>query len=229
MKVDIVVAHFSQNNFESALEIKNLELKQERVVLFSGLTLSLAPGEKTILTAPSGFGKSTLLRCLLGLVPATDGCIRIFGTELTPRSAWQMRCRMAYVDQEADLGDEPVKTILERPFHYKNNHHLHLDAQRLASLMERLFLPPSLLDKKASSLSGGEKQRMALIGALLLERDILLLDEPTSALDEKPAAAVAELLKDMKELTVLAVSHDPFLVNSMNRTLDLPHLCRRAS
>ncbi|MBD1401696.1 ABC transporter ATP-binding protein [Pelovirga terrestris] len=189
--------------------------------LFSNLSLTLEPGEKLLIKAPSGFGKSTLLRALLGFVPISAGSISIFGNELTSRSAWQLRSRMAYVDQEPDLGDDSVETVFSRPFSYKRNRHLHLTSRRITELMSQLGLPDSLRSKKITTLSGGEKQRIALISALLLEREILLLDEPTSALDEKTTLSVARLLREMKELTILAISHDPSLAGALDRTVDL--------
>lgn len=211
-----------------AILIEDLELRPGDSSLFSGLNLSLDPGEKVVLTAPSGFGKSTLLRCLLGFVPVVSGTIHIFGSLLTPHLAWQLRARMAYVDQEPDLGENSVDSFLAQPFSYKMNQHLQPDSDRIRSLMSQLHLPHSLLDKKVTTLSGGEKQRVALIGALLLNRDLLLMDEPTSALDQETACAVAHLLNTMKELSVLAISHDRSLVNAFDRTLDLIKITRRA-
>ncbi len=212
-----------------AIGIDRLELKVSGSTLFSNLSLTLEPGEKALIKAPSGFGKSTLLRCLLGFVPISSGTVSIFGNELTSRSAWQLRSRMAYVDQEPDLGDNTVETVFSRPFSYKRNRHLQLNAGRITELMGRLDLSDSLRSKKTTTLSGGEKQRIALISALLLERDILLLDEPTSALDEETAFSVARLLGEMKELTILAISHDPSLTDTLDRTVDLRQLTRKPS
>lgn len=195
--------------------------------LFSNLSLTLEPGEKVLIKAPSGFGKSTLLRCLLGFVPIRAGTVRIFGNTLTPRSAWQLRSHMAYVDQEPDLGDDTVETVFSHPFSYKRNHHLQLNTRRITELMNRLGLSDSLRSKKTTALSGGEKQRIALISALLLDRDILLLDEPTSALDEETSSSVARLLREMRELTILAISHDPPLASVLDRTIDLRQLTRK--
>ncbi len=214
---------------KSAIGIENLSLSRGGSTLFSDLTLALAPGEKAVVKAPSGFGKSTLLRCLLGFVPVASGSVRIFGTELTARSAWPLRCRMAYVDQEPDLGDETVEAVLKRPFSYKNNQHLQPDPERTTKLMEQLHLPKNLLGKQVSALSGGERQRITLIAALLLKREILLLDEPTSALDRDAAEAVVALLNGMPKLTVLAISHDSFLSTSFDRVIDLPEHCRRTA
>lgn len=210
-----------------AIEISEIQLTRGGITLFSDLSLTLASGDKVLLTAPSGYGKSTLLRSLLGFVPLTAGSIAIFGAELTPHSAWQLRCRMAYVDQQPDLGEGTVEAALRRPFAYKNNQHLQLDPDQMAALMEQLQLPPSLLSKQVSSLSGGERQRVALVGALLLERDILLLDEPTAALDQDNSSAVAELLKGKTATTILAISHDAVLVETFDRVINLTPHCRR--
>jgi len=80
---------------------------------------------------------------------------------------------------------------------------------------------------RTSSLSGGEKQRVALIGALLLKRDILLMDEPTSALDQGAAVAVADLLNSMRNLTLVAITHDQALATVVDRTVDLLKVSRR--
>ncbi|MBW6508888.1 MAG: ATP-binding cassette domain-containing protein [Desulfuromonadales bacterium] len=212
-----------------AINIEKLELRAAGSTLFSNLSLTLEPGEKLLIKAPSGFGKSTLLRALLGFVPISAGSISIFGNELTSRSAWQLRSRMAYVDQEPDLGDDSVETVFSRPFSYKRNRHLQLNSRRITELMGQLGLPDSLRSKKITALSGGEKQRIALISALLLERDILLLDEPTSALDEETTFSVARLLRERKELTILAISHDPSLAGALDRTVDLRQRTRKPS
>ncbi|HMB14940.1 MAG TPA: ATP-binding cassette domain-containing protein [Pelovirga sp.] len=212
----------------SAIVITDLALSRSGSTLFSELSLTFDRGDKALLTAPSGYGKSTLLRSLLGFVPATAGSITIFGRKLTPQSAWQLRCRMAYVDQEPDLGEGTVEAALRRPFGYKNNQHLHLDPDQIAALMEQLHLPDSLLNKPTSSLSGGERQRVAVISALLLERDILLLDEPTSALDQDNGSAIAKLLKGKTETTVVAISHDAVLVETFDRVINLKQHSRRS-
>ncbi len=224
----MVTSHLPDNqSVVKAISIEALELRQGGSTLLSHLTLALDPGEKVALTAPSGYGKSTLMRCLLGFFPIHQGSIKIFGTELTPPSAWQLRSRMAYVDQEPDLGDDSVDAFWSRPFSYKKNQHLHVDAERVTTLMSQLHLPHLLRNKKTSSLSGGEKQRVALIGALLLKRDILLMDEPTSALDQGAAVAVADLLNSMRNLTLVAITHDQALATVVDRTVDLLKVSRR--
>lgn len=192
----------------TAIEIKNLSIAMEQQLLFSGLNLSLTPGQKTTLVGKSGCGKSTLLRCLLGFASPDAGTIHIFGKELTRHSVWQLRTHMAYVAQEPELGTGKVLDILEQPFSFKANRHLRGNLDRTPELLEQLHLPGQILDKETSMLSGGERQRIALLSALLLNREILLLDEASSALDQASKLAVIELLKNNEGMTILSVSHD---------------------
>lgn len=192
----------------NALEISDLSLAVGGRPLFRGLDLSLVAGQKMTLSGRSGCGKSTLLRALLGFVPPVAGQIRLFGQRLDAQSSWALRRRVAYVAQEPELADLQVSSLLERPFQFRANRHLHANLARVPQLLERLLLPHDLGTRRAAELSGGEKQRLALLAALLLERDILLLDEPSSALDDQARAAVIELLASHPELTLLAVSHD---------------------
>ncbi|MCB1306305.1 MAG: ATP-binding cassette domain-containing protein, partial [Leptospiraceae bacterium] len=77
------------------------------------------------------------------------------------------------------------------------------------------------MDRSVGTLSGGEKQRIALIAALLLDRPILLLDEPSSALDESSRDRVMELLASKHNLTILSVSHDREWTQMADRTFSM--------
>ena len=170
--------------------------------------MSLGPGEKALLTGPSGCGKSTVLRCLLGFVAPEAGSVHIQGQPLIEHSVWSLRRHLAYVDQEPDLGTETIAEILERPFHYRANARLRGNIERVPELFERFGLVPSLLDKEAGDLSGGEKQRIALIAAVLLDRSIFLLDEATSALDKASKKIVIDYFRTRDDVTALFVAHD---------------------
>jgi len=167
----------------------------------------------------SGLGKSTLLRCILGFVPF-QGEISVQGIRLSSRTVWEIRQRIAFVPQEPDLGEGNLREWFERPFTFRANAHLKGALKRLPGLLDQFRLPSGLLDKAVSTLSGGEKQRMALIAALLLERKILLMDEPTSALDEANSERVGAYLQSLEETTLLSVSHDGTLLNLFDRVID---------
>lgn len=191
-----------------ALHIDNLSVRAGGATLFSGLSLSVETGARVTLAGPSGSGKSTLMRCILGFSPWTSGAIYIQNQALTAQSVWRLRLSMAYVGQEPDLGDGLVRDALTLPLCYRANRHLHFERDEAYSLFERLLLPAAMMNKPLSGLSGGEKQRVALVSALLLKRRLLLLDEAASALDGVAKQAVRDCLCSRPGITVLSVSHD---------------------
>lgn len=202
------------------LEIQNLTIAFGEQVLFSNLSLSVKAGERVCLRGPSGSGKSTLFRCLLGLHIPQSGHILIQGEPLSPATVWKLRQQIAWVPQGPDWGHTPVRNVLQRPFNFKMNHELRGALDNLPILLEQFGLPDSLLNKRADSLSGGEKQRLAIVSALLLNRPILLLDEVTSALDADNRERVSEWIMNEKR-SILAISHDAGSGTWSDRTLDL--------
>lgn len=190
------------------LEIKDVTVRLNGQTILQDFSLSLGTGQKALLTGPSGCGKSTVLRCLLGFVVPQAGSVRIVGEPLTAESIWTLRRRIAYVGQEPDLGAGLVRDILERPFHYRANAALRGNLARVPELFDAFGLARSLLDKEVGDLSGGEKQRVALVSALLLDRNIFLLDEVTSALDPTSKRKVIEHFRSCTEATMLFVAHD---------------------
>ena len=191
--------------------------------LCSDLTFSLDAGAKVRIEGRSGSGKSTLLRCLLGFVTPLAGRITILDQPLAPDTAWPLRSRMAYVAQEPDLGTGTVRDTILRPFSYKANAHLDPTDRDIRQWCDRFFLPGDLPEQDVTTLSGGQKQRVALITAILLARDIILLDEPTSALDAISKVAVAEHFKHSDQ-TVLWVSHDTTALADANEVITLDPL-----
>ena len=188
--------------------------------LCTDLTFSLKEGAKVRIEGRSGAGKSTLLRCLLGFVRPLSGQVTIFDQRLTCDTVWPLRSRMAYVTQEPDLGTGPVKDTILRPFAYKTNAHLHPTDKDILYWCDHFFLSQTLLAQDVTTLSGGQKQRVALITAILLARDIILLDEPTSALDAISKVAVAQHFYQSDQ-TVLWVSHDTTAFDKADRVITL--------
>ena len=190
------------------IEVRDLTVTFGDAPLFEGLSFSIAPGEHVVLTGPSGTGKSTVLRCLLGFVEPTRGEITMCGEALTPHSVWRIRSQMAFVPQEADLGQGTAREFIDSPFQYRVNIPKVANRERLPELLQAVGLNDALLSSEIGSLSGGEKQRIALVSALLLDQPILLLDEVTSALDKDNAARVHRLLASLKDKTIIGVVHE---------------------
>lgn len=191
-----------------ALRAQDLSVAFGAGTVLDGFSIEIAAGRKILMTGASGCGKSTLLKCFLGLAVPMSGSVSVCGQPLTPATVWSLRTRIAYVAQEPDLGCGTVRQAVERPFHYRANAHLVNSPDKLVELMEMFGLGRDLLNKNVSKLSGGEKQRMALIVAMMLDRPILLLDEPTSALDVRSRDILSRHLLSRANLTALVVTHD---------------------
>ncbi|MBN1817670.1 MAG: ATP-binding cassette domain-containing protein [Sedimentisphaerales bacterium] len=192
---------------QPAIDISNLTVQIDGQTILQDFSLGIDLGRKVALTGPSGGGKSTILRCILGFVEPQAGKIFVSGQSLTAHSIWSVRKRIGYVAQEPDLGNATVQDVLHRPFQYKANQHLSGNLDRLPDWFKRFGLNAGVLSKEVGHLSGGEKQRIGLISALLLEREILLLDEISSALDKDNRQAVIEALKNVPA-TMMIVTHD---------------------
>lgn len=210
---------------DCAIEIANLGVNYDGCRVLEGFDLKLAVDEKVVLTGTSGSGKSTVLKCILGLVEPWRGSIHVFGLPVDGHGVWTVRRSLAYVAQEPEFGAGTALQAIARPFAYKVNASLRVSLDRLPGLMERFNLPQVLLDKEIATLSGGEKQRIALVSAILLNRPILLLDEASSALDKANKEAVAEFLKQADGLTVLSVAHDTEWFGCADRVVNLSGAC----
>ncbi len=198
-----------------ALEADGLALRFEGKALFAGLSFAVRRGEMVCLSGESGAGKSSVLRCMLGFVPPAAGTIRIEGRTLDERSVWELRRRVAYVQQEPDLGQDSVRATLERPFRYRANAGLRGNLERAQALFERFGLAPALMNENVETLSGGEKQRVALVAALLL-------DEPSSALDSAAERAVLAAVRGEAGKAVLCVAHDAVWTQAADTVVAVP-------
>jgi putative ABC transport system ATP-binding protein len=186
--------------------------------VLSGVTLTLAPGERALLIGPSGSGKSTLLNLLCGLqrpdsgrvtldgAPVDDGVRRrhfgIVFQSLRLVSALSLRANLALA-QKLQTG--------------------RVDPARIDALLERLGIA-GRAQARPHELSQGEAQRAAIARALVVRPAILVADEPTSALDAAHAAVVAGLLRDLAEeagAALLIATHDDRLRMHFARTLTL--------
>ena len=202
------------------ISINNLTLGYDGHTLFKDLSFEVESGQKVCIDGPSGCGKSSLLRAMLGFVRPRAGSITIDTQPVNHKTVWSLRHCIGYVTQEPDLGSQSVLERIRQPFGYKANAHLEFNMDTLEAYLDQFKLPRILLSKQTTGLSGGEKQRIAIIIALLLDRDLLLLDEPTSALDKESKRVLRDLLANLHK-TIVFISHEDVLLDIKDMTLQL--------
>ncbi len=177
----------------------------------SSINLTIETGKTTVLIGPSGCGKSTILRTIIGLISPDNGEVEIEGEKLEASNLNLIRHKMGYVIQEGGLfpnlsAKENVSLMAG---------YIGWDIEQIGMRIEELCdltkYPKDALSRYPLEISGGQRQRLSLMRALMLDPDILLLDEPLGALDP---LIRSELQKDLKEIfcklgkTVLLVTHD---------------------
>ncbi len=184
-------------------------------ILLNNASFHVKQNEKAVITGRSGSGKSTLLNLLAGFA-AFKGDI-YFGTlKLTAATRKRIRQQFVYIGQEPILAAPTVQLAIDLPFSYKSNQHLSYQDSELKALLEAFFLPKAILDQEENKLSGGEKQRIAIIRALLMKKKYMLADEITSALDAESTKIIMDVLWKKQDLTILSVSHDQTWIDACN-------------
>ena len=202
------------------INVKNLTLGYDGHTLFENVSFEVQSGQKLCIDGPSGCGKSSLLRAMLGFVQPRTGSITMDNQPVNDKTVWSLRHRIGYITQEPDMGSQSVLERIRQPFGYKANSGLELDMDVLEAYLEQFNLSRKLLDKQTTDLSGGEKQRVSIIIALLLDRDLLLLDEPTSALDKESKQILRTILSGL-DTTMIFVCHEDILLDMADATLQL--------
>ena len=187
------------------LKSMRLSIRDLQSDLAGPFSLELAPGACAAITGPSGSGKSLFLRMVADLDP-NAGEVRLDGRERGAFAPPEWRRQASYVAAEAGWWAETVAEHF--PSRRKD------EAQGLA---ERLGLASELLDAAVARLSTGEKQRLALLRALLLEPPVLLLDEPTGALDQASVSRVEHVVRSRlaEGVAVVMVTHDDALAERL--------------
>ncbi len=184
------------------------------------ISFNISAGEKAVLSGPSGCGKSSILRSIPGGMERWSGKISVFNKELTPHSAADIRKMICCIPQEPKLPEGTVASYLESLRNFSGNRSVKWKKSDLKELLEKTLLSKSILKKETSNISGGERQRVAIVGSLLLKRPIILADEITSALDSESKRAVMDLIFT-QETTLLSVAHDPLWIERCSRTIPI--------
>jgi phospholipid/cholesterol/gamma-HCH transport system ATP-binding protein len=201
------------------VHVKNLTHRFGPNTILEDISLDVSQGEILAIMGSSGGGKTTLLRCVSGLIVATEGEILVDDVDVRANPE-EARRRMGMVFQSAALFDfmtvyENVLFGVQRQLRLKKE----VEREVVASALDRVGLQGSE-GKMPSELSGGMRKRVGLARALALRPRVMLYDEPTTGLDPITTYTIDELMVSVcreLQVTSLVVSHD---VNSVFRVAD---------
>ncbi len=192
--------------------------------LYSGVTVSLDEECLTVLEGPSGGGKSTLLRQIAGLAPSEGVTRELGGCRWGGKALPGWRSEVNLLMQDAPIIPESVLENLKFPYDLKSAGDRVFDSKKAGKLLDEVGLGSIALDRPASTLSGGERHRLAIVRALLWVPAVLLADEPLSGLDGPRASRCFDLLREHARRpghAVLCVLHDPTMGRGADRRLCL--------
>jgi len=203
------------------VSLNDVSIVIDNKTIVESFSLEVKKGEKVVITGMSGTGKTTLINLLLGFVSLETGLYLFNGKPVTKSNISDIRKQFALLPQNLSFSNENVLNFIMNLFSYHVNKMLKPVNDEIFSLAEKLLLDSSVFKSKMNDISGGEKQRIAIICCLLLKRKILLLDEPTSALDQTTKNAVMDLFFKNDEFTIISTSHDDEWASRCDRIIEI--------
>jgi ABC-type lipoprotein export system ATPase subunit len=203
------------------VSLNDVSIVIDNKIIVESFSLEVKKGEKVIIKGMSGKGKTTLINLLLGFVPFKKGIYLFSGKHVTKSNISDIRKQFALLPQNLSFSNENVLNFIMNLFSYNVNKIIKPETDEIFSLSEKLMLDSSVFRSNMNDISGGEKQRIAIICCLLLKREILLLDEPTSALDQTTKNAVMDLFFKNNEYTIISTSHDDEWASRCDRIIEI--------
>ena len=195
------------------IEFRNVSYSKNNNMILENISFSLKKNKYNVIIGKNGSGKSTILKLIVGIEKISGGKIFIDNEELVYKrdELYKIRKKTGIVFQESNeyiIGETVAESLI---FGMENNR---IPLEKMKENMDKyikLFQLENIIDKKTVNLSGGEKQKVALAGAVITEPEIILLDEVTEMWDkatkDKMNGIIEEFLKDGK--TVVSVTHNP--------------------
>lgn len=191
----------------SLLEFQNVSFQDGDKTILNNISVNIEDSDFISIIGPSGSGKSTFLKLCSHLISPTNGNILFKGNNFNEYRPTELRKNIAYCFQTPYLFGDTVMENISFPFSIRN---VKFNQKRVNDLFSMFHMALGYLNKEVRNLSGGEKQRIALIRSLLFMPEILLLDEVTSALDVENTKIVENVIEALNNegITVLWITHN---------------------
>ena len=201
-----------------------LDADELAIHAITGMHLTVAPGERVAVVGPSGAGKSTLANVLMGFLPY-EGSVRLSGVEIRDADGDDVRGLVGMLTQQAHIFDTSVADNI-RIGDPSASDDVIVEAVRQVHLADFVAGLPEGIDTVVgsfgASISGGERQRMALARLLLARRTFVILDEPTEHLDGPTAQSLTEtIMEALRDDTLLLITHRLTGLEAFDRIIEL--------
>lgn len=206
---------------QDIIELNNVSFKVGDKQILDTISFSVNEGEIVTITGPSGGGKSTLLKLIALIMSPTSGTIKYQGRNIREYEPTEYRKEVSYFFQNATLFEDTVKDNLSFPAKIRDDK---FNKQQAREGLEIVQLSDISLEKPIHELSGGEKQRVALIRNLMYPPRVLLMDEVTSSLDKTNREIILSFINEMnkeKDMTIMWITHNQEEINTSDRIITL--------
>jgi ATP-binding cassette subfamily C protein len=201
------------NKLQNSIDIESLEFRHDNNQLFKDLTINIPQNKISVLYGKSGSGKTTLINIILGLLKPYNGYINIDGINIDKYDLKSYRKNIGFVSQDSVMFNLTVGDNLRLKKHDVSDQKLikYIEDFELQSIFPDNKIDFDYeIDESTSNLSGGEKQRLALIRELVANPNLLILDEVTNALDNMTMLNIIKILENLKgKMTIIIVTHQP--------------------
>lgn len=218
--------NFNNDIFYGPIRLKNIHFKYNTKEILNDLNLYIEPSTKVAIYGKSGSGKSTIAKLLLGFYNITSGNITFGGININNINTDKIRKNIGVVNQNIKLFD---KTIYENIIYGINNQYTKDDIYKI---IYNILGDSNIFDNNTnyldnsvgisgSKLSGGQKQVINIIRALLKDCPILILDEPTSALDQNTKSVIFKIIQNIKDKTIIIITHDKDILSYIDKSYEM--------
>lgn len=199
---------------------QNISYRVDDKQILDDISLKIDKGEIVTIAGPSGSGKSTLVRILASLITPTAGKIIYAGKDIEEEEPISYRRRVSYTMQQPTLFGKTVRENLEFPYQIRQQA---FDENRALIALRTVGLSEDYLQREVNNLSGGEKQRVALLRNILILPETLIMDEVTAGLDGDNRTIIYQLIEKLNQqgVTIIIVTHDEQEIAQAKRLVEI--------